>query len=295
MRNGSAMSCDNRPPTPWKSKFTAPPASARTSTARVAPRPPAASEAGDRQHRERQQRDEEPGSGGPAARPLGIAQVHQEDRGHGQGRDHRHVPAPAEQEDEPARHARGDHWSIEEKATIAAPEQGPGFAPVGTPQPERILCAMNLGEDLRRMVEVPHFPGDSEGQLVVSQQDQRGEDRPDEEGTQGRGRPSPADHLDEQVKSQDRRDRSQRKLDHGGRPPPGIPRPASEGGGKRRTGSVRQSSANDASRQTTRPGARSSSWHRHRPESPGRTPGRPAPPGAVRNPGRVPGRPGARP
>ena len=91
-----------------------------------------------RQHGERQERDEEPRAGRPAAGPLRVAEVHEEDRDDHQHRDRAGLePAsPEAGATSPARREQQDR-GIEEEPAITAPEERADEAPVGRLQPER--------------------------------------------------------------------------------------------------------------------------------------------------------------
>ena len=83
-------------------------------------------------------------------------------------------------------------------------------------QAQRILRVVDLGELARGVMKVAHFPRRSEGELVVAQENQGRDRRADSEERQVVEPALAANALDQKVEAQDRRDRSDVELDHGG-------------------------------------------------------------------------------
>ena len=96
-----------------------------------------------------------------------------------------------------------------QKAAEPSPER------VRKGQPKRVLGIVDLGELLGGVMKVAHFPWRPEGELIVAQQNQGRDRRADAEERQVVEPALAAKALDQKVEAQDRRDRSDMKLDHG--------------------------------------------------------------------------------
>ena len=174
-------------------------------------------QAGDRDHRKGDERNQDRRGRGPLARPLRITEVHQEDRGDHEHRSDRQAPSSTQHQYDPSRPSHNQDRREDEEPAIPAPEQGTELAPIRRHQSQRVVAVVDI-----QRIPCSHggnspCPGASRtrsGCRLEEQERRRqcshGEDPQTIEA------PGPLDPLHHEIKGQDGRDGRHLELDHRG-------------------------------------------------------------------------------